>query len=274
MSAQKRNVIGILLALIATTAAVAAPVDLSTWTAESYPVISGYGAAVWVLGPLGQSVTETVNGQPTVFYSDFSARGTEVRGTITTRGGDNDFIGFALGFQPGDTSNSAADFLLVDWKQESQRVDFGTPSTTPGTTALAGLALSRVRGVPTADEFWGHVNLTGDPAGRVTELARATNLGGVGYADQEALDFRLRWADDSLEVYVDDVLELRADGSFPDGRLAFYNFSQLGATYSGFTVETIDGAGPEPSPIPGPAALPLVLLGLAGVLMRRRHLGA
>jgi uncharacterized protein (TIGR03382 family) len=54
--------------------------------------------------------------------------------------------------------------------------------------------------------------------------------------------------------------------------LAFYNFSEAPATYGAFTVDTIPEPGPIP--IPGPAALPLVLLGLAGVLMRRRHLGA
>ena len=195
---------------------------------ESYPAVAGFGAGVWTVAPGGGSVTQSVNGQPTLFYSPFNAQGSDVRGKLSAGGGDDDYIGFALGFRPGD-SVDGGDYLLVDWKQGTQPFDFGSPSTTPGTTALAGLAVSRVTGVPTADEFWGHTDFASDAGGGLTELARATNLGSTGYSDGAEYDFRFLFQPTSLQVYVDDVLELNIAGSFTDGRMAFYNFSAGGS---------------------------------------------
>ena len=138
---------------------VVGPVDLTVWTPESYAAVAGFRAGVWTVAPNGLSVFQSANGQPTLFCSDFDAINTEIEGKIRVTGGrDDDHIGFALGFQPGDTSNPMADYLLVDWKRRQQTFNFGPPSNTPGSTAFRGLAASRVFGIPTADEFWGHVN--------------------------------------------------------------------------------------------------------------------
>jgi len=273
MGVARINVTGIVVLSLIAGVGLADTVDLYSWTAESYPAVAGFGAGVWTVAPGGDSVTQSVNGQPTLFYSDFNARGTDVRGTITKAAGasDDDYIGFALGFRPGDTGNSVAAFLLVDWKQATQSFDFGAPSTTPGSTAQAGLAVSQVTGVPTADELWGHTDFASDAGGGVSELAQAANLGNVGYSSGAEYDFRFVFQAASLQVYVDDVLELDIGGSFPDGRLAFYNFSQAGVTYSAFTLDEIPE--PRPIPVPGPASLPLVLLGVAGVLARRCRQG-
>ena len=135
------------------------PIELNTWTSESYPAVSGFNAGVWTVAGDKLSVFQSVNGQPTLFYSDFLAYNTIVEGRVkveTTGDWDNDYIGFALGFQPRDASSANADYLLIDWKQEDQSFDFGSPSCTPGGFAPEGLAVSRVSGIPTADEFWGH----------------------------------------------------------------------------------------------------------------------
>ena len=182
MNAIKRSATGIVVSLLITSAALAVQVDLNLWTAESYPAVSGFPAGAWTVNSSGQSVTQVANGQPTLFYSNFNVRGSDVRGSVSVaNGGDDDYIGFALGFQPGDTSNAAADYLLVDWKGATQFFDFDGLSTTPGTTAVEGLAVSRVTGVPTADEFWGHTDFAGDPSGGVTELARGATLGSTGW---------------------------------------------------------------------------------------------
>ncbi len=242
----------------------AAPVDLHTWTAESYPAVAGFNAGVWTVAPDGSAVFQSVNGQPTLFYSDFSAIGTEVRGRlrVSAGGGDDDFIGFALGFRPGDTTNPAADYLLVDWRRLTQFFDFGAPSTTPGTTALQGLAVSRVTGIPTADEFWGHTDFLSHPSGSLTELARGLTLGSTGWVFGQEYEFSFVFLADRLQVSVDGVLQLDISGSFSDGRLAFYNFSQDSVTYSGFTV---DPAGPG-SAVPEPGSLVLFGGGVLGVL--------
>ena len=271
MRAALSKCVGVATIVLCSKVASCGPVLLDTWTAESYPAVSGFGAGVWTVSPDKLTVTQSVNGQPTLFYSDFAAQGSDVRGKIRVNTtGDDDFIGFALGFQPGDTTNSAADYLLVDWKQGTQSFNFGAPSLTPGTTAPAGLAVSRVTGVPTADEFWGHVDFASHTGGGLTELARGTNLGSTGWVDLQEYEFRFILQSNRTRVFVDDVLELDISGTFPDGRLAFYNFSQGNVTYSGFTIDP----APPASPIPEPSSLALLgmgIIGLGGVHWRRKR---
>ncbi len=268
MNAIQRGATGIVVLLLLASAGFAAQVDLNLWTSESYPAVTGFPAGAWIVSPSGQSATQVANGQPTLFYSDFNVQDRDVQGTVSVADGDDDYIGFALGFQPGDTSNPAADYLLVDWKAATQFFDFDGLSTTPGTTAFEGLAVSRVMGIPTADEFWGHTNFTEDPSGGVTELARGATLGSTGWVAGTEYDFQFLYEQNRLQVFVDGVLELDISGDFPDGRFAFYTFSQGEVTYSDFTQEVIP---PGPPVIPVPGSLPLVIFGAAVVIRRLRR---
>ncbi len=248
----------------------AAAVDLNTWVAESYDAVSGFGSGSWTVAPGGDSVFQSVNGQPTVFYSDFSAINTEVTGTINVAGGtgDNDYIGFVLGFNPDDSVNSAADYLLVDWKKSTQAFNFGAPSSTPGTTANVGLAVSRVTGIPTADEFWGHVDFASDTGGEVVELARGNTLGSTGWGTNVDYEFKFEFHPTSLKISVDNVLEVDISGSFSNGRLGFYNFSQQSVTYSAFEVDDV----PDPNPpVPEPASFVMLILGVVGLIRLRKR---
>ena len=261
--------VGILAHTTAITPASAAPIDLNDWTAESYIPASGFSPGIWNVTPTGDAVLQTVNGQPTIFYSDFTAFGTNAEGRIqVTTTSDNDFVGFVLGFNPGDATNPFADYLLVDWKQGSQGFDFDPPSTSPGGTAPAGLAVSRVRGIPDADEFWQHANLSGTPMDTgLEELARANTLGSTGWLD-DGTDylFEFDFGPNNLQVFVDGTLEIDITGSFNNGRLGFYNFSQRSVRYSAFTVQ----AGSFPAPEPGTMGLLGVALAGVGALRRRR----
>jgi len=218
-------------------------VDLNSWGDESYPAVSGFGAGVWTVSGDGSSVVQSVNGQPTLFYSDFNSFFSEFEGAITVSGGDDDYIGFALGYLPNDSSNPSADYLLIDWKGITQSFNFSTPSCTPGSNAPAGLAVSRVFGVPTADEFWGHTNFDtpacSDLNNGLQELARGASLGSTGWTTGVEYRFTFEFTPSRLRVWVDDVLEIDISGSFPDGRFAFYNFSQANVTYSGFEVTPV-----------------------------------
>lgn len=264
---------GTLIVLLGFSSAQAAPVDLNTWTAESYPAVQGFGAGVWTVAGGGGSVFQSVNGQPTFFYSDFDAQGSTFTGTINVSGGDDDYIGFALGFNPGDASNMAADYLLIDWKQGDQDFNFGVPSDSPGGPAISGLAVSRVTGIPTADEFWQHTDYdtAESPLGEgLVEIQRATNLGNTGWTQGVDYDFAFDFGPNSLQVFVDGTLELdiASFGGYNDGRFGFYNFSQASVTYSGFEKD------PDVFPaVPVPAAVWLfgtALLGLVGFSKRRK----
>ncbi len=257
----------------------AAAVDLSTWTTESYPAVSGFGSGVWtvsddvVAGDNGK-VVQSVNGQPTFFYSDFDTFGSLFTSNITVSGGDDDYIGFALGFNPGDSTNPAADYLLIDWKKGTQTHNFGAPSNTPGSTAFSGLSVSRVTGIPTADEFWGHVDFdhASSPLGQgLDELQRGATLGNTGWTIVTTNEFTFDFGPNDLEIFVNGTLELDIAGLFNNGRFAFYNFSQAGVTYAG--LEQDSGSFPPLNPIPVPAAFWLfgtALVGLVGFSKRRK----
>jgi len=201
-------------------------VDLGGWTEESF------ANADWEVQDMGFTVLQKVNGDPTYYYSPFNAFNTQFAGQIKVETtGDDDFIGFALGFQPGDTTNENADYLLVDWKQNNQGSACGT--------ALKGLAVSRVSGIPDGEEFWCHSDFNGGNAGSLTELARGNNLGNIGWADNTTYEFEFVFTQNRLQVYVDGELEIDIEGNFEDGRIAFYNFSQSFVRYSGFNVSPI-----------------------------------
>jgi hypothetical protein len=239
-----RNLAFVAVALCAARSSAQTSVDMSTWTAESYASVAGFGSGVWNVAAGGASVTQTVNGQPTFFLSPFNAFNLQLEGQISSNGGgDDDFLGFALGFDPGESTNPAADYLLVDWKRGTQFFNFGAPSCTAGANAPVGLAVSRVSGIPTADEFWGHVNLDTAPCSGPTDglvqLARGATKGSSPWALNTTYTFKFVLTATLLEVYVDNVLEISVNGLFTNGRFAFYNFSQASVTYSAYTTNCL-----------------------------------
>ena len=243
------------------------PVDLSTWTAETYIG----GGANWTLSSGNTTVTQSVNGAPTMFYSSFDAAYLRIEGNITVAtNSDNDFIGFAIGFRPGDSTNASADYLLLDWKRATQGYNHGAPSCTAGSTANLGLALSRVEGVPTMDEFWGHINLDAvpcsGPTDRVTELQRAATLGSTAWVPNQTYVFRIEFSPNRIVVHVDGVLQIDQAGTFRNGRMAFYNFSQANTVYSLFTTDCLSGWNNYGTGFPGTLGEPTLAASAAPVL--------
>ena len=251
-------------AALVSVPATAAPVDLTGWTSNSY------GSANWTVqnAPANDSVYQSVNGDPTIFFDPgTNAQGQQLSGTITVTnaGGDDDFIGFVLGYQDGEINSASADFILIDWKQGDQSY---------GSFGEAGIALSRISGdlssVDLISTYWGH-----DAGSNANEIARGTNLGSTGWAANQTYTFDLVFQPTLIQVLVDGVLELNVTAaqagvaSFDNGAFGFYNYSQQGVEYAGITQEILP---PPPTGVPAPGAIALLGLGIAGVTgMRRRR---
>lgn len=226
--------------LLSLPAAAATAEDLTTWSAESYP---GDGTPTtqpgnWVLGPGATTVTQAANGAPTFFATSHPADDHRITLDLhvpaTT---DNDFFGFALGFDPGDTAAPAADFLLVDWRQNVQSIQW---FDSPLIGGQPGLAVTRITGQPLWGEVWSHQDLPGGAT--VTEIGRATTLGAAGWTDETTYAFEVVYDVDRLQVWVDGALEIDLAGSFPAGGFALYNFSQAHVQFGPITFEEINEA--------------------------------
>lgn len=223
----------------------AAPVDLNTWQAPE-------GGGNWTVQGGGSTVYQSINTPtPTTFFNGVNSQGMSLSGEISvaSNAGDDDFIGFVLGYNAGDLGNNSADYLLIDWKR-------GTQSFGSWGTGLAGLAISRVTGAISEPEAWSH---TGD----VDELQRATNFGNTGWVHGQTYTFDITFTSGLVEVFVNGEKELSVNGAFSDGSFGFYNFSQQRVTYAGIE----EGVAPVPLPATG-----LLLVGALGGfgLMRRR----
>jgi hypothetical protein len=236
------------VALLLSGSAMADSVDLSGWQAEG-------SNGNWVVQAGNDAVKQTVNSaRPTFFHNNTNSQGLALSGEITVQtAADDDFMGFVLGYNAGDYANASADYILIDWKQENQA------------GGAKGLAISRVTGsLDNGSHFndaWYHTGVA--DGGVVTELARATNLGGTGWINNQTYTFDLIFTASLIEVFVDGVKELSISGLFNNGSFGFYNHSQENVLYAGITQATAPA-------VPVPAALFMFAPALLGFMGLRR----
>lgn len=229
-----------LLACIGTAAA--APVDLSSWQQD--------GSGNWTLQTGNNAVFQSLNSRPTMFHNGVNSQGKSLSGTIEVQtAGDDDFIGFVLGYQQGELFSSSADYLLIDWKQTDQ------------SGQSAGLAISHVTGpidasgTATGSDAWQH-------SGPVNELQRGATLGTTGWDDNTEYTFDLIFTPTLVQVFVDGGLELSVTGTFSDGAFGFYNYSQPSVLYAGIQEDVVVTNAP--------AAAAIFALAALGLIARRR----
>lgn len=236
----------------------AVPVDLSDWEVD--------GGGSWSLQSNPEpndSVHQSRNSPPTVFFNNRNSQGTALAGSIEVQTtSDDDFIGFVLGYQDEDLFSDTANYILVDWKQGSQ------------SGWDAGMAISRVTGAIdtcgtcTSSDAWQHT-------GNVELIERAATLGSTGWADNTSYLFDIVFTESNIQVLVDDELQFDINGTFQNGSFGFYNFSQPNVLYAGITEEDAPDPGPgngtDPSPVPAPASFGLMVLGLLGLVAIRRQ---
>jgi len=224
-------------ALLLSSTAMADSVDLSSW--------KGTTGGNWNLQTGNNAVLQTANGDPTMFYNNQDSQGSALSGSIKAISGwDDDYIGFVLGYNDGDLVNSAANYILIDWKRQNQG------------TASAGLSISKVEGALIGNDAWGHT-------GNVTELQRGLTLGNTGWVYGTEYTFDLVFTASLIEVSVNGNTELSITGSFDNGSFGFYNYSQSNVLYAGIQENAI----PE---VPLPAALFMFAPALLGFMGLRR----
>ncbi|MEM9597651.1 MAG: PKD domain-containing protein [Acidobacteriota bacterium] len=179
----------------------------------------------------GSSVYQKRNSRPSIYYGDFPAFGSRLSGRSWIGPSppfnpDDDYFGFVLGFEPGDSTSPDADYVLISWKRESQD------------GAKKGLRASRIRGIP--GSLW---NL--DSAEGVELLSLAATRGNSVWSWERDYRFTFDFSPERLRVWVDDVLEIDveapADDPFDTGRFGFYNNSQDRVQYRAVSRETFFG---------------------------------
>ena len=211
--------------------------DFANLSNNDYPG----GAANWIIAGDNLSGTQTVNiSTPSVaLFGEDSQIGTYSTNLAVNSNVDDDFIGFALGFNPGDEVNPAADWLVIDWKQLAQN------------NAKEGMFLSHVKGADNTGISTQHAiperlcasGNAGPPsvAPCVTELAAGNNFGATGWVDMTTYSVQITYRPTSLVVIIDGQVEFNVTPSdfpnefagnvFPAGQMGFYTLSQPDAFY-------------------------------------------
>jgi cysteine-rich repeat protein len=179
----------------------------------------GSPAPSWVLSTDGRTLTQGLNAAPGVYVSTLPATAQPITFELeVTSAGDDDYIGFVVGYNAGDNANPSADWILFDWKRGTQ---FGFTGY-----AYLGLAMSRVNGaIVGVGDLWEHI-------GVVSEITRATSLGSIGWNHNTTYEITLDYTTTAVRVWVDGVLEFDVSGAFPEGNFGFYAYSQPSLRYT------------------------------------------
>lgn len=239
---------------------VAAPVDLSTWSAVTLDYSGGQPAGNWVLNGTNTVVTQTVNADPSFYLNNINQTSYTMNGSWSVKtSSDDDYMGFVFGYQ------NSSNFYLFDWKQGTQGY--------VGTTAAEGMTVKKFTGA-TGDgltdlslaELWENETDFGDME------VLATNHGSTkGWASNVLYDFELNFGEIANQFSI--TVKQGAttlwnttinDATFNGGQFGFYNYSQSQVEYAGF--EQTGGV-----PVSEPGIIALFSVGLLGVSRLRRR---
>ncbi|MEC7987003.1 MAG: MopE-related protein [Myxococcota bacterium] len=171
----------------------------------------------WTLSSDGRTVSQSENSIPGLYVSTLPATGVTATFELTVNtASDDDYIGWAVGYEAGDFYNASAHWILFDWKQMDQTVHC------PG---FAGLAMYRVEGAFGSNDPWCHNT-------SATRIAWADTLGGTGWSDFQTYTIEMTYNTNHVLVYVDGVLQFDETGFFPGGTFSFYTNSKEGGIFS------------------------------------------
>jgi len=252
------------------SSALAAPVDLSAWSALTLNFPGAQPAGNWVVNGTNTAVEQTVNADPSFFLNNLNQTSYSIDGSWRVKtSSDNDFMGFVFGYQ------NSSNFYLFDWKQGAQNEYTGV--------ANEGMSIKKYEGA-TGDgltdlslgEFWENTS----DKGSMTVLD--TNFGGTaGWVNNRLYNFHLDFntVANQFSIKITDTVTTNTlwdttivDSTFTSGQFGFYNFSQSNVEYAGFTQDGgIIVDDPIATPDSGSTAL-LLLAGLLGMAAIKRKL--
>ncbi|MGL4514403.1 MAG: PEP-CTERM sorting domain-containing protein [Lacipirellulaceae bacterium] len=236
------SLIAALAAAAAASPSFAQPVDFTTFVNERFVRTNGFPNSLWATTATTAQLDDTnpftpsQNAAANILHGTTSILNKRIQGRLAP-GPDDDVVGFVLGFNPGEATLGsaealAADYLLVDWKGIDQNFDFTDVPADGGffhdaTIAglmPAGLALSRVVGVPNADELWQHIDSEDAPDGGIIELQRGRGVGRTPYRRNytQPHEFDITYTANRVTVIVDGALQLDQTGTFGDGVFGLY----------------------------------------------------
>ncbi len=198
---------------------------------------TGAGAA-WTVVSNNTGIQTTNTQKPTIaLFGQNAQLGTYITEMAVQTTNDDDVIGFALGFDPGDQNSATADWIVIDWKQLTQQ---GVPP---------GLRVGHVLGAPNGGDSIDHDIVqrrnpaTAGPAGSLTrQLTTGRRFGTTGWADNTIYNARIEYRPGRLRLWIDGQLELDlepgdfpgefAGNVFPNGQIGFYLLSQDQVRYT------------------------------------------
>lgn len=208
-------------------------INFNSWT-QAGPLANG----TWTVTPSGDTVVQSINGQPTYFISPENFINAKIKGTIQVNSAaDDDYVGFVFGLKsPTTLTSSITTFegFVFDWKQGTQ--------TFPSTSFVGeeGFNLMKIdglfdfsNGASFNQEFWAHQNTS-----KATILG--TDYGPTkGWNDFQSYDFELTYTSTQIIIKINSLTIFEVSGCFEPGRFGFYNYSQNSVIYSDFAYNLI-----------------------------------
>ena len=200
--------------------------DFTGWTSV------GSGAS-WSVSTDGKDASQSYHSfsNPVFLISNTSYSEVLIEGSFLALG-DDDNIGVVFGhLSPLNSSETAYDFYLYDWRRADQTIS--------GDTGLEGHALSKVNGTFSSSEMMNHFFARTDTGSSGKFDVLETRYGsGKGWSLNSTHTFKIYYTSNRIKVIIDGSTIFDVSGSYQAGHVGLYLYSQNNVTFSYLTLTT------------------------------------